>query len=98
MNIEIKKSKKPIKYKYAIDLMEQRLEEVEKNKSDQLIWILEHEDIYIVALSAFIATNCESVLGIVLQGKKKWITNEFINFLNTTIGALVSILIKMISF
>ena len=59
---------------------------------------IEHEDIYIVALSAFIATNCESVLGIVLQGKKKWITNEFINFLNTTIGALVSILIKMISF
>ena len=51
MNIEIKKSKKPIKYKYAIDLMEQRLNEVEKNKSDQLIWILEHEDIYTAGTS-----------------------------------------------
>ena len=51
MNIEIKKSKKPIKYKYAIDLMEQRLKEVEKNKSDQLIWILEHEDIYTAGTS-----------------------------------------------
>ena len=46
MNIEIKKSKKPIKYQYAIDLMEQRVIEVEKNESDQLIWILEHEDLY----------------------------------------------------
>tara|TARA_B100000886_G_scaffold268451_1_gene192538 strand:+ start:2117 stop:2965 length:849 start_codon:yes stop_codon:yes gene_type:complete len=59
---------------------------------------ISYEDIYIVMLSAFIATNCESVLGVVLQDKQKWITNEFVNFLNTTIGALVSILIKMISF
>ena len=51
MNIEIKKSKKPIKYKYALDLMEQRLKEVEKKKSDQLIWILEHEDLYTAGTS-----------------------------------------------
>ena len=46
MNIEIKKSKKPIKYKEAIEFMEQRLNEVNKKKSRQLIWILEHEDLY----------------------------------------------------
>tara|TARA_B100000989_G_scaffold202869_1_gene153518 strand:- start:1394 stop:2023 length:630 start_codon:yes stop_codon:yes gene_type:complete len=51
MNIEIKKSKKPIKYQYALDLMEQRLLEVEKNVSDQLIWTLEHEDLYTAGTS-----------------------------------------------
>ena len=46
MNIEIKKSTKPIKYKDAIEFMEKRLCEVNEKKSNQLIWILEHEDIY----------------------------------------------------
>ena len=46
MNIEIKKSKKPIKYKEAIKLMEDRLLEINNNKSRELIWILEHSDIY----------------------------------------------------
>ena len=46
MNIEIKKSKKPIKYEYAIDFMEKRLQNIHENKSKDLIWILEHEDIY----------------------------------------------------
>ena len=46
MNIEIKKSKKPIKYEYAIDFMETRLQSIHENKSKDLIWILEHEDIY----------------------------------------------------
>ena len=51
MNIEIKKSKKPIKYKDAIEFMEQRLREVNEKKSNQLIWILEHEDIYTAGTS-----------------------------------------------
>ncbi len=46
MNLEIKKSKKPIKYEYAIDFMETRLQSIHENKSKDLIWILEHEDIY----------------------------------------------------
>jgi len=51
MNIEIKKSKKPIKYKDAIEFMEQRLHEVNEKKSRQLIWILEHEDLYTAGTS-----------------------------------------------
>ena len=51
MNIEIKKSKKPIKYKEAIEFMEQRLLEVNEKKSRQLIWILEHEDLYTAGTS-----------------------------------------------
>ncbi len=46
MNIEIKKSKKPIKYEEAIRFMENRLLSINDNKSNELIWILEHEDIY----------------------------------------------------
>ena len=46
MNIEIKKSQKPVKYGDALTLMEKRLKEIDQNKSNDLIWILEHEDIY----------------------------------------------------
>ena len=46
MNIEIKKSIKPIKYTYAIKKMEDRLEEILKKNKKELIWILEHEEVY----------------------------------------------------
>ena len=46
MNIEIKKSKKPIKYENAIQIMEQRLIGVHEKKMNELIWILEHNDTY----------------------------------------------------
>ena len=51
MNIEIKKSKKPIKYEDAIKLMEERLFDIHENKSKDLIWILEHKDIYTAGTS-----------------------------------------------
>ena len=46
MSIEIKKSIKPIKYDHAIKYMEKRLFKINQGKSDDLIWILEHNDIY----------------------------------------------------
>tara|TARA_A100001234_G_scaffold174698_1_gene156268 strand:+ start:16 stop:636 length:621 start_codon:yes stop_codon:yes gene_type:complete len=46
MSIEIKKSQKPVKYEDALKFMEKRLQEIDQNKSNDLIWILEHEDIY----------------------------------------------------
>tara|TARA_B100001057_G_C22326560_1_gene747784 strand:- start:20 stop:640 length:621 start_codon:yes stop_codon:yes gene_type:complete len=51
MRIEIKKSKKPIKYDDALRLMEQRLVDVNENKSEELIWILEHDDLYTAGTS-----------------------------------------------
>ena len=51
MNIEIKKSKKPIKYEDAIKFMEQRLLDIHENKSNELIWILEHDDLYTAGTS-----------------------------------------------
>jgi len=46
MNIEIKKSKKPIKYEEALKFMEMRLLKINENKSNDILWILQHEDIY----------------------------------------------------
>ena len=46
MNIEIKKSKNPIKYNDAIKYMEQRLIDLSQNNSKELIWTLEHEELY----------------------------------------------------
>ena len=51
MNIEIKKSKKPIKYVDAIKLMENRLIDIHENNAKDLIWILEHNDIYTAGTS-----------------------------------------------
>ena len=46
MNIEIKKSIKPVKYDVAIKLLEKRLKDINNNKKSDLIWLLEHEEIY----------------------------------------------------
>ena len=51
MTIEIKKSQKPVNYEDALKFMEKRLLEIDQNKSNELIWILEHEDIYTAGTS-----------------------------------------------
>ena len=51
MNIEIKKSIKPVKYDVAIKFLEKRLIEISNGKKRNLIWILEHEEIYTAGTS-----------------------------------------------
>ena len=51
MNIEIKKSEKPVKYESAIQLMENRLIDLSKEKTNELIWTLEHNEIYTAGTS-----------------------------------------------
>ena len=51
MNIEIKKSLKPVNYIDAINFMEERLEQIFKKKEKDLIWTLEHEEIYTAGTS-----------------------------------------------
>jgi lipoyl(octanoyl) transferase len=46
MNIEIKKSIKPVKYEVAVKLLEERLLDINNDKKGDLIWLLEHEEIY----------------------------------------------------
>ena len=49
--MEIKKSKKPVKYEDALHFMEKRLLDLKANNLDELIWILEHEDIYTAGIN-----------------------------------------------
>lgn len=50
----------------------------------------------ICVVAAFIATNLESVIGATLQTQFEWLTNEFVNIVNTLIGAIVAIVIALI--
>ena len=51
MNIEIKKSRKPVNYNDAKKLMEMRLLDINENNAKELIWILEHDHIYTAGTS-----------------------------------------------
>jgi lipoyl(octanoyl) transferase len=51
MSIEIKKSEKPVIYEDAKKMMEERLLDVNLNKSNELIWTLEHPDVYTAGTS-----------------------------------------------
>ncbi|MDA8918765.1 lipoyl(octanoyl) transferase LipB [Candidatus Pelagibacter sp.] len=74
MNIEIKKSIKPIKYTEAIEFLEARLEDIKDNKKDDLIWILEHEEIYTAGTSY----------------KENEILNKNINLIKTNRGGKIT--------
>ena len=51
MNIEIKKSIKPINYFEAIKILEKRLEDLYANINNELIWTLEHDEIFTAGTS-----------------------------------------------
>jgi len=46
MNIDVKKSTKPVNYKDAIDYLENKVIEINNGKSNELIWLLEHPSIF----------------------------------------------------
>ena len=74
MNIEIKKSIKPVKYDVAIKFLEKRLIEISNNKKGNLIWILEHEEVYTAGTSY----------------KDKEILNQDINLIKTNRGGKIT--------
>ena len=51
MNIEIKKSIKPVNYFDAINLLESRLKDLHKNNEQELIWTLEHNEVFTAGTS-----------------------------------------------
>ena len=51
MNIDINKSIKPINYFDAIKLLEERLDNLYEYKEKELIWILEHDEIFTAGTS-----------------------------------------------
>ena len=89
MKIEIKKSIKPVKYDFAIKLLEERLLDINNNKKGNLIWLLEHEEIYtagtsyknIEILDKSIKVTATCVRVPVFVGHAESINIEFENFL-----------------
>ena len=51
MNLEIKKSIKPVNYFDAINALETRLKELYENRGKQLIWTLEHNEVFTAGTS-----------------------------------------------
>src|SRR5210317_2226512 len=74
MNIEIKKSKNPVNYQEAIKDLEHRLSLVFQNKEKELIWTLEHNEIYTGGTSY----------------KENEILNNSINFVKTNRGGKIT--------
>ena len=51
MNIEIKKSIKPVNYFDAINILEARLKDLYENNAQELIWTLEHNEVFTAGTS-----------------------------------------------
>ena len=52
MNIEVKKSIKPINYAKSMKILEERVQDVLFEKKKELLWILEHKTVYTAGASA----------------------------------------------
>ncbi len=50
---------------------------------------------FIVFLSGYLATFLESYIGAVVQNKIDWMTNELVNFIQTSIAAIISIFLYL---
>lgn len=50
----------------------------------------------ICALAAIMATTAESWIGVVLQPKLDWLTNEVVNGIQTTLAALIALLLGLL--
>jgi len=52
MKIEVKNTKKPIDYNQAMKFLEKRVNDVFLGKKDELLWIIEHKDVYTAGTSS----------------------------------------------
>ena len=74
MNIEIKKAIKTVNYEKAIKFLEERLTNIDKKNAKDLIWILEHDEIYTAGTSY----------------EKSEILNKNINLIETNRGGKIT--------
>ena len=49
--MEIKKSIKPVNYEKAVRFLEKRIKDLNNQESDELLWILEHSEVYTAGTS-----------------------------------------------
>ena len=59
------------------------------------IGLIDLTGVLFCVIAAFIATNLESVIGATLQSKVDWMSNEVVNFINTTIGAISAVILLL---
>ncbi len=52
MKLEIKISQKPVEYQDAITFLERRVQKIQNKESNNLLWILEHPNLYSAGTSA----------------------------------------------
>jgi lipoyl(octanoyl) transferase len=52
MNIEVKNSQKAVDYKESMKILEQRVDDVFSGKKKELLWVLEHKNVYTAGTSA----------------------------------------------
>ena len=52
MKIQIKKSIKPVDYNKAMSFINKRLKDIRENKHKELIWLLEHKNVYTAGTSS----------------------------------------------
>ncbi len=75
MTIEIKISKRPISYDYAMKFLKKRVENLKKDQNKELIWLLEHPTIYTTGI----------------QFNKNHIIDRNINILKTDRGGKITL-------
>ncbi len=56
-----------------------------------VVGLIDLTGVGLCVIAAFIATNLESVIGATIQEQVSWMTNEVVNIINTTIGAIAAI-------
>ena len=52
MNIEVKKTVKPVDYAKSMKILEQRVQDVLLDKKDEFLWIIEHTPVYTAGTSS----------------------------------------------
>ena len=74
MNIEVKKTVKPLDYNESMKILETRVNDVMLGKKNELLWILEHNTVYTAGSSAkdedILNKNIKKSLPLVLAHKK----------------------------
>ena len=74
MSIEIKVSKRPISYKFAMNFLSKRVEKVKKNKARELLWVLEHPLTYTGGVSFSNRDILDKKIGIIKTNRGGKIT------------------------
>ena len=75
MNIEIKISKRPISYNYAMNFLQKRVENMKVGKGNELIWVLEHPTTYTAGI----------------RSEKKEILDKNLKILSTNRGGKITL-------